>query len=117
MKRVKRIPKEIMVDMERGDIWVKNNDKLTGAELRILTLLRRREGKPVTAEMLAEQVDPLDFGCGNPRFHISNLRRKLGHCPERQVIETLNGIGYCLVAGSLSFTGEQSGVDHCAGSE
>lgn len=105
MNRVKRyIPKEIMVDMERGDIWVKSSEKLTGAELRILNLLRRREGKPVTADMLADQVDPLDFGCGNPRFHISNLRRKLGHSPEKQVIETRTGIGYCLVPGSLHFT-------------
>ena len=100
----RHIPKEIMVDLERGDIWVKSSDKLTSAELRILALLNRREGKPVTADMLADQVDPLDFGCGNPRFHISNLRRKLGHCRERQVIETLKGIGYCLVPGSLQFT-------------
>jgi DNA-binding response OmpR family regulator len=108
MNRIKRyIPKEIMVDMERGDIWVKSSDKLTGAELRILTLLRRQEGKPVTADMLADQVDPLDFGCSNPRFHISNLRRKLGHSRERQIIETLTGIGYCLVPGSLQFTGDQ----------
>lgn len=103
----RRVHNDIMVDMERGDIWVKSNDKLTGAELRILTLLRRREGKPVTADMLADQVDPLDFGCGNPRFHISNLRRKLYHNREHQVIETLTGIGYCLVPGSLQFTGDQ----------
>ena len=102
------IPKEIMVDMERGDIWVKSSEKLTSAELRILALLRRREGKPVTGDMLADQVDPLDFGCGNPRFHISNLRRKLDHCQERQVIETLKGIGYCLVAGSVQFTVDQA---------
>ncbi|HHV16894.1 MAG TPA: helix-turn-helix domain-containing protein [Gelria sp.] len=105
MNRMKwNIEKEIMVDMERGDIWVKSGEKLTGAELRILILLRRREGKPVTADMLADQVDPLDFSCSNPRFHIFNLRRKLGHCQERQVIETLKGIGYCLVPGSLQFT-------------
>ena len=105
MKRVKQsVAKETMVDLESGDIWVKSSEKLTGAELRILNLLRRREGKPVTADMLADQVDPLDFGCGNPRFHISNLRRKLDHSPERQVIETRTGIGYCLVPGSLHFT-------------
>jgi DNA-binding response OmpR family regulator len=104
MKRVKQnVAKETMVDLESGDIWVKSSEKLTGAELRILNLLRRREGKPVTADMLADQVDPLDFGCGNPRFHISNLRRKLGHSPEKQVIETRTGIGYCLIPGSLHF--------------
>jgi DNA-binding response OmpR family regulator len=105
MNRVKQnVAKETMVDLESGDIWVKSSEKLTGAELRILNLLRRREGKPVTADMLADQVDPLDFGCGNPRFHISNLRRKLGHSQEKQVIETRTGIGYCLVPGSLHFT-------------
>ena len=105
MNRVKQnVPKETMVDLECGVIWVKSSEKLTGAELRILNLLHRREGKPVTADMLADQVDPLDFGCGNPRFHISNLRRKLGHSPEKQVIETRTGIGYCLVPGSLFFT-------------
>ncbi len=105
MKRVKQnVANETMVDLESGDIWVKSSEKLTGAELRILNLLRRREGKPVTADMLADQVDPLDFGCGNPRFHISNLRRKLDHSPGRQVIETRTGIGYCLVPGSLHFT-------------
>ncbi len=105
MKRVKQnVAKETMVDLESGVIWVKSSEKLTGAELRILNLLRRREGKPVTADMLADQVDPLDFGCGNPRFHISNLRRKLDHSPGRQVIETRTGIGYCLVPGSLHFT-------------
>jgi DNA-binding response OmpR family regulator len=109
MNRMKwNIEKEIMVDMERGDIWVKSGEKLAGAELRILILLRRREGKPVTADMLADQVDPLDFGCSNPRFHIFNLRRKLGHCQERQVIETLKGIGYCLVPGSVQFTINQT---------
>lgn len=102
------IAKEIMVDMERGDIWVKSSEKLTGAELRILILLRRREGKPVTADMLADQVDPLDFSCSNPRFHIFNLRRKLGQCQERQVIETLKGIGYCLVPGAVQFTINQT---------
>jgi DNA-binding response OmpR family regulator len=101
------MPKEMMVDMEWGDIWVKSEEKLTGAELRILALLRRREGKPVTADMLAEQVDPLDFGCGNPRFHIFNLRRKLGHSQEKAVIENRTGIGYCLVPGSLNFIGEK----------
>ena len=105
MKRVKQnVANETTVDLESGDIWVKSSEKLTGAELRILNLLRRREGKPVTADMLADQVDPLDFGCGNPRFHISNLRRKLGHSSEKQVIETRTGIGYCLVPGSLHFT-------------
>ncbi|MEN6460356.1 MAG: winged helix-turn-helix domain-containing protein [Syntrophomonas sp.] len=96
-------PKEIMVDLERGEIWYKAGESLTGAELRILSLLYRREGRPVSADLLADQVDPMDISCSNPRFHISNLRRKLGHSDNYQVIATRTGIGYYLVPGSIRF--------------
>ena len=42
MNQIKRYIERNNVDMERGDIWVKSGEKLTGAELRILILLRRR---------------------------------------------------------------------------
>lgn len=92
-----------MVDLERGEIWLKVDERLTGAELRILSLLHRREGRPVTADILADQVDPIDISCSNPRFHISNLRRKLGHNDYHPVIATRTGIGYYLVSGSIRF--------------
>lgn len=96
---------EMMVDLERGEIWVKDNDnRLTSAEMRLLAILYRREGRPITVEMLAEELDRDPAGCGggNPRFHISNLRRKLGHSPDRPVIATRTGIGYYLVPGSIN---------------
>ncbi len=96
-------PKEIMVDIEGGEIWRKVEESLTGAELRILSLLHRREGRPVSADLLADQVDPIDISCSNPRFHISNLRRKLGHSDYHPVIATRTGIGYYLVPGSIRF--------------
>ncbi len=103
--KAKPKPDEIMVDLERGDIWYKSNQRLTGAELRILSLLYRREGRPVPADLLADQVDPIDISCSNPRFHISNLRRKLCHSDYHQVIATRNGIGYYLVPGAIRFIG------------
>ncbi len=45
-------PKEIMVDLERGDIWKTTDEFLTGAELRILSLLYRREGRLVSADLI-----------------------------------------------------------------
>ncbi|MGE5396310.1 MAG: winged helix-turn-helix domain-containing protein [Chitinophagales bacterium] len=98
---------EIMVDLERGDIWLKDeNHHLTAGELRILRLLLRREGRPVKAETLAAQVpsDPADYGCGDPRHHIVSLRRKLRHTSEHPVIATRSGLGYYLVAKSIVAT-------------
>lgn len=104
MKQTNRSkPLDIMVDLERGELWYKADERLTGAELRILGLLHRREGRPVAADLLADQVDPVDLGCGNPRFHISNLRRKLGHYADRPVIATRTGIGYYLLPGVIRF--------------
>lgn len=100
---------EMMVDLERGEIWVKDNDnRLTPAEMRLLAILYRREGRPITVEMLAEELDRDPAGCGggNPRFHISNLRRKLGHSPDSPVIATRIGIGYYLVPGSIHVKGQ-----------
>lgn len=92
-----------MVDLERGEIWYKTDERLTGSELRILSLLFRREGRPVSADLLADQVDPIEISCSNPRFHISNLRRKLGHSDYHPVIATRTCIGYYLVSGSIRF--------------
>lgn len=97
---------ELLIDIEKGEIWLsKAHYRLTPAERRILTELKRREGRPVPLHILAAELDrdPAGFGGGNPRFHILNLRRKLGHSEERPVIKTTKGGGYYLVPGSLSF--------------
>ena len=58
MNRVKQnVAKETMVDLESGDIWVKSSEKLTGAELRILNLLRRREGNPTLPKSFLKVVE------------------------------------------------------------
>jgi len=98
---------QVMVSLDRGEIWIRDEDSyLTPGELRILRMLKRREGRPVPAEILAAQVcdDPAGYGCASPKHHISSLRRKLRHSEERPVIATRRGLGYYLVEGSLSFS-------------
>lgn len=71
---------------------------LTGAEFKILLLLLRSAGKPLSRDEIAEAalgrpVGPLDRSIDN---HISNLRKKLG--PEVNGIErirNIRGTGYC----------------------
>ncbi len=99
----------LLVDLEKGEIWVrKAGIHLTSSEIRVLALLRRREGRPVPLEILITDLnkDPTGCGGGNPRFHISNLRRKLDHTEDSPVIITRPGIGYYLVPGALYFIGE-----------
>ncbi|MGE5544679.1 MAG: helix-turn-helix domain-containing protein [Bacillota bacterium] len=100
--------RNLLVDLDSGGIWVPKADThLTSSEIRLLIILRRREGRPIPLEFLVTELnqDPTGSGGGNPRFHISNLRRKLEHTPERPVIVTRTGIGYCLVPGRLHFIG------------
>ncbi|MDX3906454.1 MAG: response regulator transcription factor [Pigmentiphaga sp.] len=75
---------------------------LTSAELRILEILMRHAGTPVTREHLTEaalgrQLEAYDRSLDT---HVSNLRRKLRQCrgaaPE---IRGLRNLGYMLLAG------------------
>jgi DNA-binding response OmpR family regulator len=96
----------LLVDIEKGEIWLsKAPHRLTPAERRVLTELKRWEGRPVPLHILAAELDrdPAGDGSGNPRYHILNLRRKLGHSTERPIIQTTNGGGYYLVSGALRF--------------
>jgi|GEM_PF-1329666 len=100
--------RNLLVNLDDGRIWVpKAETHLTPSEIRLLIVLRRRKGRPVPAEILVTELnrDPTGCGGGNPRFHISNLRRKLEHSQEHPVIITRPGIGYCLVPGRLHLIG------------
>lgn len=102
---------ELLVDNDRGVVWkIILDNHLIPAERRLLTLLKRREGRPVSLDMLIAELEQDFTGCGagNPRFHILNLRRKLGHSEERPVIKTCKGIGYYLVPGTLKITSDTS---------
>lgn len=101
----------LLVDMDRGVIWkIVAQNRLTPAERRLLTLLKRREGRPVSLEKLTAELDQDFTGCGggNPRFHILHLRRKLGHSEEQPIIENRKGLGYYLVPGTLKITTDSS---------
>jgi DNA-binding response OmpR family regulator len=80
---------------------------LTSFEFRVLVVLARRAGEPVTREELASAVlprRPPDGAQYDPSVdrsldvHVSHLRQKLGDGPrEPKRIRTVRGIGYILV--------------------
>jgi two-component system response regulator CpxR len=77
--------------------------QLTSFELRVLAVLARRAGEPVTREELASAVLPKG-GTYDPSVdrsldvHVSHLRQKMGDGPrEPRRIRTVRGIGYVLV--------------------
>ena len=80
--------------------------QLTSFEFRVLVVLARRAGEPVTREELASAVLPK--GGKNDSYdpsvdrsldvHVSHLRQKMGDGPrEPRRIRTVRGIGYILV--------------------
>lgn len=105
----------MLVDIEKGEIWrSKADERLTPAERRILALLKNREGRPVPPDIITRELDrdPAADGGGSPRYHILNLRRKLGHSEERPIIMTASGGGYYLVYGVLRFVPEPAPKAH-----
>jgi DNA-binding response OmpR family regulator len=77
--------------------------QLTSFEFRVLVVLARRAGEPVTREELATAVLPKG-GRYDPSVdrsldvHVSHLRQKMGDGPrEPRRIRTVRGIGYVLV--------------------
>ncbi len=77
--------------------------QLTSFELRVLVVLARRAGEPVTREELASAVLPKG-GSYDPSVdrsldvHVSHLRQKMGDGGrEPRRIRTVRGIGYLLV--------------------
>jgi DNA-binding response OmpR family regulator len=82
--------------------------QLTSFEFRVLVVLARRAGEPVTREELATAVLPRRSPEGGGQYdpsvdrsldvHVSHLRQKLGDGPrEPKRIRTVRGIGYILV--------------------
>jgi DNA-binding response OmpR family regulator len=82
--------------------------QLTSFEFRVLVVLARRAGEPVTREELATAVLPRRGPEGGGPYdpsvdrsldvHVSHLRQKLGDGPrEPKRIRTVRGIGYILV--------------------
>ena len=100
--------RNLLVDLDSGRIWIpKTGTRLTPSEIRLLSILSRREGRPTPVEYLIDELnrDPTGSGGGNPRYHIFNLRRKLEHTREHPVIINRPGIGYLLVPGRMRIIG------------
>jgi DNA-binding response OmpR family regulator len=95
---------DLMVDAAAHKATLGGRDlQLTSFEFRVLVVLARRAGEPVTREELASVVLPKG-GPYDPSVdrsldvHVSHLRQKMGDgAREPRRIRTVRGIGYVLV--------------------
>ena len=74
--------------------------ELTASEFRLLEVLMRHAGSPVTRSMLLQAVFGLDHA--NPATiiepHVSRLRAKLEQAGRADPVRTVRGSGYCIDA-------------------
>ena len=88
----------VRVDRARREVYVRDaNVELTRVEYSILEALAERPGAALTRRALAERALDPDRNGGERTLdvHVSRLRKKLGG----DLVETVWGIGYRLVAG------------------
>lgn len=93
---------KMIVDMSYGSVYCSEQGVvLTPAEIKLISILKSREGKVVSADILEEELnnDPTGNTFSSVSFHISTLRAKLGHTKDRPIILTKAGIGYMLLGG------------------
>ena len=95
---------DLAVDVPAHKATLAGRDlQLTSFEFRVLVVLARRAGEPVTREELASAVLPkgAKYDPSVDRsldVHVSHLRQKMGDGPkEPKRIRTVRGIGYILV--------------------
>jgi two-component system phosphate regulon response regulator PhoB len=90
---------DIVLDTERHEVRVKGeNVVLTALEFRLLKTFLERPGRVQTRETLLSDVWGIDADITTRTVdtHIKRLREKLG--PAGDIIETIRGVGYKLVA-------------------
>lgn len=70
--------------------------ELTSVEFNLLEVLLRDAGRVLTREQLTESVLGRKLGAFDRVIdvHVSNLRKKLGHCHGEERIKTVRGSGY-----------------------
>lgn len=96
---------EILIDLDQGEFYIKDLKRwLTPAEIKLLKILKRREGKPVPVDLLEDELckDPNGNSFTSVSYHISKLRAKLGHSKDNPIINTKPGIGYTLINGAVN---------------
>lgn len=71
---------------------------LTAKEYRLLVLLAKAKGRPVSKQTIAEQVWDLNFetGTNTIEVYINFLRNKIDKGFQNKLIHTRPGFGYCL---------------------
>ena len=90
------------IDSERYTVMLKDNPlQLTPSEFDLLALLARHPGQTMTRQGL---MDDLYGGAASSvdrsvDSHVKNLRRKLTSVSDKDLIETVYGVGYRFVAG------------------
>ena len=90
---------DIVLDTERHEVRVKGESVvLTALEFRLLKTFLERPGRVQTRETLLSDVWGIDADITTRTVdtHIKRLREKLG--PAGDIIETIRGVGYKLVA-------------------
>lgn len=93
----------MIIDLSYGWIYLEQGVVLTPAEIKLLSILKRNEGKVVSVGILEEELnnDPTGNTFSSVAFHISTLRAKLGHTKEQPIILNKAGIGYMLLGGKV----------------
>jgi DNA-binding response OmpR family regulator len=87
---------ELEIDSEKYLVTYKNNPiKLTPNEFRLLQLLASHAGQTLTREQILENLHGVASSFDRSiDSHIKNLRKKLEQASNRNMIETVYGIGY-----------------------
>ncbi|HCK66561.1 MAG TPA: DNA-binding response regulator [Anaerolineae bacterium] len=84
------------IDSERYSVTYQNNPiKLTPNEFRLLQLLASHAGQTLTREQILENLHGVSTSFDRSiDSHIKNLRKKLEQASNKNMIETVYGIGY-----------------------
>jgi DNA-binding response OmpR family regulator len=86
----------LRIDFERREVLVDGECKeLTPIEYSLLSLFVKQPGAALSLEYLLRNVWGWEYDTFDlVKWHISNLRKKLGVCTEAQAIVTVRGYGY-----------------------
>ncbi|MDR6226675.1 winged helix-turn-helix domain-containing protein [Desmospora profundinema] len=97
------INQDIWFDKDNHAVWV-NDERipLTSMECKLLNVLTKKAGKPISIDEIVNEVWGHEHGIGSESLyvHIRKLRKKIEADPsDPQIIVTCRGLGYQLVKG------------------
>jgi DNA-binding response OmpR family regulator len=90
-----------VIDLVNAEVRYREGGRcaLSQREVQLLNFLAARPGVPISRdELLAKvwNVDPTRIVTRTVDMHMSNLRHKLRHSPDRPALLTVRGLGYML---------------------